>query len=428
MSGEAWYHGLNAAAVSRRFLCSLLLLAGCAWAQSAKEPPYVDPGPPGGPPADATELLSRSSPKLDAWTQSDGWQIDGDVLRAPRKGDKLVSRAEFGDAQLHIEFRSLSDSGRHLVAPIWLHGRYEVPGEAPGQSITPGSSDVAPPEDAVVLFDGSSLGEWVHPDGTPARWQIVDGVLQCRPGTGNVISRTRFKSVQLHVEFATPYMPNARGQGRGNSGVYVQGRYEIQVLDSYKNRTYFNGQCAAIYGQYPPLVNACLPPKKWQRYDILFTAPVCDENGNVRAQGRMTVWHNGVVVHDDVELHGPTGGALDHRICEAGPLMLQDHGNLVRFRNIWLRHLDGTQVSLAPRATGEWQSYDIIFRAPRVGSDGKVIRRGRITVLHNGVLIRDRVPVGPQVGEPLRDTTGPLALAAGPFEYRNIWVRAIEPK
>ncbi len=419
-----WHRAANLVVICGELACGLMILAGCALAQGAKEPPYVDPGPPGGPPSDATVLLDRKDPSLDAWQPRDGWEIDGAVLRAPRDGERLVSRVAFGDVQLHVEFRALDGSATH--APVWLHGRYEVPGSGAGKVVKPGRDDTAPPADAVALFDGTTLSEWIHPDGRPAQWQLVDGVLRCRPGSGNIITKTQFGSVQLHVEFATPYMPRARGQGRGNSGVYVQGRYEIQVLDSYKNRTYFTGQCAAIYGQYPPLVNACRPPRQWQTYDILFTAPECDDRGNVRAQGRMTVFHNGVLVHDDVALRGPTGGALDHNVCQAGPLMLQDHGNLVQFRNIWLRHLDNGTVALAPRDPGQWQSYDIVFRAPRVGADGRVLKRGRITVLHNGVLIRDRVPVGPQVGERLEKSTGPVALAAGPFEYRNIWIRAIE--
>ena len=405
----------------------VLALFGCAVAQSG-EPPYVDPGPTGGPPSDATVFLGRRATTLNAWEPSTtaGWTLKDGVLRAPAKGKGLASQQPIGDVQIHMEFRTTADDAS-TVPTVLLQGKYAVPGTTEGALLEPGPADSAPPGDAVILFDGSSLRQWIHPDGRPARWDIVDGILQCRPGTGNIISRYRFKSVQLHVEFATPYMPNARGQGRGNSGVYVQGRYEIQVLDSYKNRTYFNGQCGALYGQYAPLVNVCRPPKQWQTYDILFTAPVCDDAGNVRKFARLTVLHNGVVIHDNVEVKGPTGGALDHFVCRAGPLLLQDHGNLVQFRNIWLRNLDGNSVALAPRKAGRWQSYDIIFRAPRVDSDGTVLERGRVTLLHNGVLVRDRVPVGPQKGERAEVTSGTLVLATGPFEYRNIWVRGIEP-
>lgn len=407
----------------------LLLLAmaliGCVYGQELKEPPYVDPGPPGGPPADATRLVDRYRPTLDPWRQdtTKGWEIEGNVLKAPAEGVALVSKQSFGDVQLHVEFRVTAEG--QALPSLKLAAGAEVPGPGEGTIVTPGETDTSPPADAVVLFDGKSLDQWVHPNGRPARWEIIDGVLQCKPGTGNIISKEVFRDARLHVEFATPYMPDARGQGRGNSGVYLQGRYEVQVLDSYQNKTYFDGQCGAIYRQYPPLVNVCRPPLQWQTYDIIFRAPRCDESGRVLENPRATVLHNGVLIHDDVEIHGPTGGHLDENVCAPGPLMLQDHGNTVRFRNIWLRHLDEQRsVREAPRAVGEWQTYDVIFRAPRLDDNGRVRERGRLTVLHNGVLIRNRVPVGPAVGEQLAEgVLAPIVLPAGHLEYRNVWMR-----
>ncbi|GEM_PF-813476 len=404
-----------------------VLLAGCAFGQELPEPPYVDPGPPGGPPADAVTLVDRFAPTLDPWRPDTtaGWKLDGKVLKAPAQGADLVTKQAFGDVQLHVEFR-VTEEGQSLPR-IKLLGTLAIPVIDGGSTVQPGNTDSAPPGDAVVLFDGTSLDGWTRIDGRPARWDVVKGILRCKPGTGNIITKERFRDVQLHVEFATPYMPQAKGQGRGNSGVYLQGRYEIQVLDSYQNKTYFDGQCGAIYHEYPPLVNVCRPPLQWQSYDIVFYAARCDANGKVTVYPRATVLHNGVVIHDNVEIHGPTGGHLDEKMCEPGPLMLQDHGNTVQFRNIWLRHLTGKgRVSQAPRSVGEWQSYDIVFRAPRLGQDGTVQRRARVTVFHNGVLLAHAVEIGPGKGAKVdRPAEGPVILPAGNVEYRNVWIRPI---
>jgi len=214
--------------------------------------------------------------------------------------------------------------------------RYVDPGK-PGQ----------PPSDAIVLFDGKDLSEWVHANGAPAKWPVADGVMTCKSGTGDIHSKRKFGSAQIHVEFATPNMPQARSQARGNSGVYIQSRYEVQILDSYQNPTYANGSCGALYGQYAPLVNACRPPEQWQTYDIVFHAPKCGADSKVAEPGTLTVLHNGVLVQDHVTIKGVTaGGDTATGVCEPGPLKLQDHYHpdvketFMRFRNIWYRPLD----------------------------------------------------------------------------------------
>jgi len=217
------------------------------------------------------------------------------------------------------------------IADAWQEPRAVAPGP--------------PPSDAVVLFDGKSLAEWVFHDGRQATWPVKDGAMVSSSGSGDIYSRRRLGSVQIHLEFATPNMPNARDQARGNSGVYIQGLYEIQILDSYRNPTYAVGSCAAVYGQYAPLVNVARPPGEWQTYDIIFRAPACTE-GKVTQPGSLTLLHNGVLVQDHVRLSRPTAGHSGRDVCAPGPLMLQDHYHPdvketpMRFRNIWYRPLE----------------------------------------------------------------------------------------
>jgi hypothetical protein len=208
--------------------------------------------------------------------------------------------------------------------------------------VDPAQSPGQPPSDAVVLFDGTDLRQWRAVDGTPARWTVRDGHMETAPGAGAIVTRRGFGDVQLHVEWATPSVPAGSGQGRGNSGVIFMGMYEVQVLDSYQNVTYADGQAAAIYGQYPPLVNASRPPGAWQSYDVVFRAPRFSPRGTLVAPARMTVFHNGVLVQDNAEVWGPTTW-LEHARYAAHadtlPLLLQDHDNPVRYRNIWVRPL-----------------------------------------------------------------------------------------
>lgn len=199
------------------------------------------------------------------------------------------------------------------------------------------------PSDAVILFDGRDLSQWEDSKGGPAGWKIESGAMEVVAKAGSIRTKKAFGDCQLHVEWAAPAVVTGEGQGRGNSGVFLMNTYEVQVLDSYENMTYADGMAGAIYGQYPPLVNACRKPGEWQTYDIIFHRPRFDSGGNVVSPARMTVFHNGVLIHDDVELLGPTS----HKIRlpykahpDRLPLSLQDHGNPVRFRNIWLRPLE----------------------------------------------------------------------------------------
>jgi len=213
----------------------------------------------------------------------------------------------------------------------------------------PQALPVPPPPDAVVLFDGTDLSQWRSADGGPAKWVIKDGAIESVAGSGFLYSARGFGDVQLHVEWATPTPPHGRSQGRGNSGVFLMGLYEVQVLDSYENDTYPDGQAAAIYGQYPPLVNACRPPGEWQTYDIIFRRPRFRPDGSLVEPARFTVIHNGILVQDAVEPWGPTKWlqALPYTAhADKLPLGLQDHGNPVRYRNIWLRELPEGPVAV----------------------------------------------------------------------------------
>lgn len=198
-----------------------------------------------------------------------------------------------------------------------------------------------PPSDAQVLFDGTNLAKWKAGDGKPTGWKLQSGYMEAHGG--NISTRDEFGDCQLHVEWFAPTPPKNNGQGRGNSGVFMFGRYEIQVLDSYENPTYPDGQAAAIYGQCPPLVNACVKPGEWNVYDIVFIGPRF-KDGKLVSPAYLTLFHNGVLVHNHRELIGDTGHKTVGKYNAhgpKGPLVLQDHGDPVRFRNIWIRELKG---------------------------------------------------------------------------------------
>lgn len=214
--------------------------------------------------------------------------------------------------------------------------------------VTPGTSSSQeqpgrPPSDATVLFDGRDLSPWVAMDGSPTKWVVREGALECVPGSGYVRTLQSFGDCQLHVEWAAPNPPHGESQGRGNSGLFFgAGRYEVQVLDSYQGKTYADGAAASVYGQYPPLVNAARPPGEWQTYDVIWTAPRFDDAGQLVSKARLTVFHNGVLVQNNVELTGPTGwvGRAPYQAHpERLPIAFQDHGNPVRYRNVWVREL-----------------------------------------------------------------------------------------
>ena len=213
--------------------------------------------------------------------------------------------------------------------------------------VTPPAEVGGPPSDAIVLFDGTDLSQWTAGDGkSPARWIVKDGYMESVKGSGPVKTAQQFGSCQLHVEFATPANVIGDSQGRGNSGVFLQGVYEVQVLDSYENKTYADGQCSALYGRAVPLVNVCRQPGQWQSYDIIYHRPVFNEKKEVTRKASFTVLQNGVLVQDHVVLEGGTDWRGRHAVsgyeyhADKGPISLQDHGNPVRYRNIWIREID----------------------------------------------------------------------------------------
>ena len=207
--------------------------------------------------------------------------------------------------------------------------------------VTPGLQGSAP-SDAVPLFNGRDTSGLVRKNGSPTGCEAKGGELVCATGSGDVYTTEKFKSAQIHLEFNLPLMADKKGQLRGNSGVYLHGRYEIQVLDSYENPTYADGALGAVYAQAPPLVNAARKPEEWQSYDIVFHAPKCDANGNVTEKAVVTVMLNGVLVQDHVTIDKTVAES-----CGGGPLMFQDHSGfpgapktVLRFRNVWMRRLD----------------------------------------------------------------------------------------
>lgn len=222
--------------------------------------------------------------------------------------------------------------------------RPQPPVITPGTCSTPDAPG-KPPSDAIVLFDGKDLSKWRSAKGVEPTWKVENGYMQVQGGGGGIETKDEFGDCQLHVEWAAPTPPKGDSQGRGNSGVFFFGRegYELQVLDSFQNPTYPDGQAAAIYGQYPPLVNAARKPGEWQVYDVVFTAPRFSD-GKLETPAYITVFHNGIVVHNHTALLGRTGHKVMPKYTPhgpKGPIHLQDHGNPVRYRNIWIRPLKG---------------------------------------------------------------------------------------
>lgn len=207
--------------------------------------------------------------------------------------------------------------------------------------VKPGVVNSQAPSDAIVLFDGSNFGEWEHLDGNPVTWTLADNAMTVKPKGGDIRSKRSFGNCQLHIEWRTPSVVKGTSQGRGNSGIFFQERYELQVLDNYDNATYTNGQASSIYKQTRPLVNACKGPGEWQTYDAIYTAPIFDAQGKKIKSGMITVFHNGVLTQFNTEIQGTTeyiGWPKNIAHGEA-PFKLQDHGDLVSYRNIWVRRL-----------------------------------------------------------------------------------------
>lgn len=223
--------------------------------------------------------------------------------------------------------------------PVHAMDRPRPPVVDPGPEQPP----APPPADAIVLFNGRDLSEWAQTDDAPAAWLVRDGYMEIVPQSGSIRTRRGFGDVQLHIEWAAPAQVRGEGQGRGNSGVFLMNYYEIQVLDSYRNDTYADGQAGAAYGQVPPLVNATRPPGQWNTYDIVFHRPHFNADGSLASPGRITVLHNGILIHDETALRGRTvhqreAGYSPHE--DRLPILLQDHGDRVRFRNVWIRDLE----------------------------------------------------------------------------------------
>jgi Domain of Unknown Function (DUF1080) len=283
------------------------------------------------------------------------------------------------------------------------------------------------PKDAVVLFDGSNLDAWQTPGGGPAGWKVVDGRMETVPGAGPIQTRAKFGDIQLHVEWAAPSPPKGTGQDRGNSGVFLMGQFEIQVLDSYHAETYADGQAGAIYGQYPPLSNASRPPGEWQTYDIAFRRPRFDPSGKLIEPARITLFHNGLVVQDNEEPFGPTSWLKNFPYEDRGgrgPISLQDHDHPVRYRNIWLRELPerptpSATEAAAPKAveaSPEW-----LDRCAGRYRMGQGPRASVVTIAREGGHLTVTFPFRPGALEivPVSETEFDMPSTDGRFTFRK---------
>jgi hypothetical protein len=234
---------------------------------------------------------------------------------------------------------AVADSREQKKWAVHDESRPRPPVIEPGTASTNEQAGKAP-SDAMILFDGKDLSKWKSKKGGEAPWKVMGGYMEA--AGDDIQTKDSFGDCQIHVEWAAPENMSGKSQGRGNSGVYIMGKYEVQILDSYQNETYADGQAAALYGQYPPLVNAVRPPGQWQTYDIIFHRPHFSDDGKVVKPATMTVLHNGVLVQDHAELKGTTthrSPGVYEKHPDKLPLNLQFHGNPVRFRNIWIREL-----------------------------------------------------------------------------------------
>jgi hypothetical protein len=285
-----------------------------------------------------------------------------------------------------------------------------------------------PPNDALVLFDGSNLDAWKSSSGGPARWKMADGYLETVPGAGPIETKQKFGDLQLHVEWAAPNPPTGKGQDRGNSGVFLLGKFEIQVLDSYQADTYADGQAGAIYGQYPPLFNASRPPGEWQSYDIAFRRPRFDASGRLLAPARVTVFHNGILVQNNEDPFGPTSWLkwLPYTADEGerGVISLQDHDHPVRYRNLWLR-----EIPERPAPTAKDLARPRVVRLPTEVLDryaGQYLVNAKpgaekATIVREGERLTVSFPFRPQPVElePISETEFDMPYTDGRFTFHK---------
>jgi len=265
-------------------------------------------------------------------------------MNAKRKVERGTRNQRAGSSALRVPRSAFVG----LLVPTLLAAQAPWPPNSmdrpkpPVVRVGPAGAPVPAPADAIVLFDGKDLSKWMAQDSSAAKWKLENGYVEVAPGTGMMMTRQAFGSVQLHIEWAAPTPPVGESQERGNSGVFLMSHYETQVLDVYDNVTYADGTAGAEYGQTPPLVNAARPPGEWQTYDIIFHRPLFAADGSVTRPARITVLWNGVLVQDNTEITGWTvhGAVARYRPhADKLPLALQDHGNKVRYRDIWIREL-----------------------------------------------------------------------------------------
>lgn len=244
-------------------------------------------------------------------------------------GAAAISQAQVNQAKVTPESTELWNPVPRVVTP--------------GASSVNAASSSSAPSDAIVLFDGKDLSKWKSAGtaGGKAQWTVGDGAFTVKSGTGDIETTDQFEDYQLHIEFRTPAEVKGNSQGRGNSGIFMQGVYELQVLDSYNNPTYSNGQAGALYKRTMPLVNASRKPGEWQTYDVVYTAPKFNKDSMILAPAYITVLHNGVLIQNHTPIYGTTPyiGAPQNQVHGNGPIRLQDHGNPTSFRNIWIRQL-----------------------------------------------------------------------------------------
>ena len=280
--------------------------------------------------------------------------------------------------------------------------------------VDPGNAEAGShPSDAIVLFSGKDLSQWEGPNGSEPGWKVNDGVMACFKGAKFLYTKEKFSDIQLHLEWASPAGAKGKGQGRGNSGVFLPGGVEIQVLDSYQNDTYADGHAASVYGQFPPLVNVCRGPGEWQSYDIIYQMPRFNEQGEFTKSAVVTVLQNGVLVHHATEVLGPTEWVhhteFDPKVTE-GTISLQDHGNPVRFRNIWVRKLE------TERAPGEYPERRAFTEQELKTLPGKYKRNVAITAVDDKLWFHFR---GGQAIEMAAYADGTLGAveSAGSFDF-----------